>query len=231
MGVLKEDNPWVGDIREETYNQRMQIGYAGVRDNWQNAPAYLEPTNLVICGHPVMESWEDNYMKLLAQIAAQEKGTVLEVGFGMGISAGYIQSQHIEKHIIIEANKDVFNIAADFARNAPKPVQLILGFWEEVIGQIPDSSINGILFDTYPLSADEVHKNHFTFFTEAFRILKPGGILTYYSDEIDNFSSDHILALQTAGFFNIGSTICPVNPPADCQYWKSSTILAPIIRK
>jgi guanidinoacetate N-methyltransferase len=224
-------NPWVGDIREETYNERLKIGYDNVRNNWQNAPAYFDEFNLKICGHPVMETWEDEYMKMLADIATLRKGVVLEVGFGMGISAGYIQNRDIEKHIIIEANKQVLEQSKKFLLKAEKPIQFILGFWEDVITEIVDSSISGILFDTYPLSQEEVHKNHFSFFKEAFRILKPGGILTYYSDEVNTFSACHLAALREAGFFDINSQVCPVSPPPDCQYWKSATILAPIIIK
>ena len=229
--VTLPEGPWAGDLREETYNQRVRIGFDAVRDNWQNAPANFSGTNLQICGHPVMEEWEDGYMKMLADIAAAQKGIVLEVGFGMGISARYIQYNDIEQHIIIEANKDVFAQAQKFISQAKRPTRLILGFWEDTIKKIPDNSLSGILFDTYPLSEAEIHRNHFPFFKEAFRILKPGGVLTYYSDEIGSFSDNHLAALHQAGFVSIESQICSVNPPADCQYWKSRTILAPIIKK
>ena len=178
-----------------------------------------------------MEAWEDSYMKKLAEVATSRHGVVLEVGFGMGISAGYVQNGDIEKHIIIEANKNVFDKAGNFLAQAKIPVELILGFWEDVIKKISEATIDGILFDTYPLSQEEIHKNHFYFFDEAYRILKPGGVFTYYSDEIDRFSPGHMAALQKAGFNKISSEICQVNPPANCQYWKSSTILVPIVNK
>lgn len=224
-------NPFIGDAREKTYKERLKIGYDNVRNHWQDSTAYFDEANLKICGHPVMEAWEDNYMKMLAEIATSKKGVVLEVGYGMGISARYIHNTDIEKHIIIEANKDVFKQADHFAGLAKKPVELIFGFWEEVITQISDNTISGILFDTYPLSEAEIHTNHFYFFDEAYRILKSGGVFTYYSDEIDSFSLSHLSALQKAGFNNISGEICHVSPPPDCQYWKSNTILAPVIIK
>jgi guanidinoacetate N-methyltransferase len=224
-------NPFIGDAREKTYNERLKIGYDNVRDEWSEAPAHFDDSTLKICGHPVMEGWEDNYMKKLAEIATSKKGIVLEVGFGMGISANYIQNGDIEKHIIIEANKDVFDKAGNFACQAKKPVELIFGFWEEAIKQISENAITGILFDTYPLSEKEIHTNHFCFFDEAYRVLKPGGVFTYYSDEIFDFSPEHRRCLEEAGFKNIYGQVCKVNPPEGCQYWKSDTILAPIITK
>ncbi len=229
--LTEEINPFTGDVREETYNERLNIGYDNVRNQWEEAPAYFDDSTLKICGHPVMEGWEDNYMKKLAEVATSRQGVVLEVGFGMGISAGYVQNGNIEKHIIIEANKDVFEKANGFVSQAKKPVELIFGFWEEAIKQILDGTISGILFDTYPLSEAEIHTNHFYFFDEAYRILKPGGVFTYYSDEIDSFSPGHMAALRKAGFNKISSEICQVNPPANCQYWKSNTILVPIVTK
>merc|ERR1719350_12085 len=62
---------------------------------------------LLIDGHPVMSSWEQPYMAKLAQVATQKGGRVLEVGFGLGLSATAIQSYNIEEHVIIEANAGV----------------------------------------------------------------------------------------------------------------------------
>jgi len=153
-----------------------------------------------------------------------------QVGFGMGISAKYIQDQNISKHIIVEANHEVYLKLLEFSKQHPKVVPLY-GFWEEVLPLLAEGSIDGVLFDTYPLCEEEIHTNHFPFFKEAERLLKKGGVLTYYSDEIDSFSDEHIHCLADAGFKNVDCRVCPVNPPADCQYWKSKQILSPIIIK
>jgi len=219
------------DARNQTLNSRLKIGFENVKKNWPQAKAVFTDNTLQICGHPVMERWEDNYMKLLADIATLNGGDVLEVGFGMGISANYIQQKTITNHIIIEANKDVYTKALEFANQSKHPVKVILGFWEEVIDDLPDASLSGILFDTYPLVPDEVHSNHFKFFEHAQRLLVPGGILTYYSDEMKEFSQQHINCLKKAGFEKISGKLCTVNPPLNCNYWQSKTIIAPIIIK
>ncbi len=218
------------DARKETRDARLALGF-NERDSWKTALAYFDQHTLTIQNHPVMEDWEDSYMCELAHIATRRGGTVLEIGFGMGISARYIQKESLEQHFVIEANADVYERLTHFAKEARIPVAAFFGFWEDVTTKIPDGSISGILFDTYPLSEKDIHCNHFPFFKEAYRLLRPGGVLTYYSDEIDDFSFLHLKMLRDAGFVRIDKKICEVSPPADCAYWKSKTILAPIVTK
>lgn len=203
------------------------------KKDWSDAKASFSEHNLRILDEPVMEDWEEPYMKDLADIATQKGGIVLELGYGMGISAKFIQEHDIEKHIIIEANKEVADKAREFAKSAPHQVEILEGLWEDVIEQISDESLDGILFDTYPLSEEELYQNHFNFFPYAYKKLKQGGIFTYYSDEIKDFGEVHLNKLQEAGFKkeNIKGRISKVNPPEDCEYWKSNTILAPIVIK
>jgi hypothetical protein len=52
----------------------------------------------------VMMDWEHSLMSASAVYVCEGGGDILEIGFGMGISAGYIQSQSISSH------NDTFNI-------------------------------------------------------------------------------------------------------------------------
>jgi guanidinoacetate N-methyltransferase len=203
------------------------------QSDWPTAPAKYSDEELRILGHIVMQRWETPYMQELARIASSKGGTVLELGFGMGISAAFIQSCNIGRHIIIEANSEVAQMARDFAREALRFVEVLEGLWEDHINQIPDGSLDGILFDTYPLQETELYQNHFSFFPYAYAKLRKGGIFTYYSDEISGFSQIHLKKLIQAGFneSNIGRTIVEVDPPEDCDYWQARTILAPIVVK
>lgn len=223
--------PW-GDVRDTTHQTRVAIGFKE-RQNWKKAPAVFDEHTLKIFSHPVMEDWETPYMKELAEIATSRGGIILELGFGMGISSNFIQKADIEKHIVIEANHEVAERAREFAKKVSHPVEVLEGLWEEMMDQVPDESVDGILFDTYPLSELEIHKNHFGFFRTAFIKLKPGGVFTYYSDEIDDFRPNHLQKLIDAGFKkeNIKEEVIPMSPPTDCQYWKAGTMLAPIITK
>jgi len=230
--IVRQDDKW-GDMRDATHKLRMAIGFRAAKEEWKKANAHFTTHALRILGHPVMEDWETPYMRELARIASSRGGTVLEVGFGMGISAQFIQQSKIKHHIIIEMNANVAERARAFAKRAKHPVSVLEGLWEEVIETIPDNSLDGILFDTYPLSEPEIHKNHFFFFKSAYKKLKPGGVFTYYSDEMRTLHPRHLAKLLEAGFKKRGidSVVVSIHPPENCEYWKSNTILAPIVVK
>ena len=203
------------------------------KSEFVSAEPHLSPHALTILGEPVMEDWEAPYMDVLAEIATSRGGIVLELGYGMGISAQIIQSYKIKRHIIIEANHGVAHMARTWASTARIETIVLEGLWQDVISEISTESLDGILFDTYPLSEVELYQNHFSFFPHAFEKLKSGGVFTYYSDEVADFSSVHIRKLLAAGFLrcNISGKIVPVSPPSSCEYWKAQTILAPVVYK
>jgi guanidinoacetate N-methyltransferase len=218
---------------EKEYKKSDKTYINFLKSDWKDAEAHFRKHDLKIFGEPVMEDWEDPYMKDLADIAASGGGTILEIGYGMGISSRYIQKHNIKKHIIIEANKEVAKKAKDFAKKAKNKVKILVGLWEDVINKIPNNSLDGILFDSYPLCEEELYQNHFNFFPFAYKKLKKGGVFTYYSDEVKKFSKIHLKRLQEVGFKlkNIKSRVTKVDPPKDCIYWKAKTILSPIIKK
>lgn len=181
---LKKDKQFIGQIPEweESYKQSDDLLIRYTQDDWKSAKAVYSEHDLQILGEPVMEDWEEPYMRVLADIATSQGGTIVEVGYGMGISARLIQAKPIQKHIIIEANKEVASVAREWAASCKYETVILEGLWQEVIGEIADESIEGILFDTYPLTEKELYQNHFSFFTHAFAKLKQGGCFTYYSD-------------------------------------------------
>lgn len=182
----------------------------------------------------IMQAWETPYMKKLAEITTSQGGHVLEIGYGMGISAGFIQkSKKIKSHTIIECHPLMIkNLKKRFKEEIrTKRVVLKEGFWEDVTKKIPSKYFDGILFDSCPLDKEVEFFQFFPFFKEAFRLLKDDGVFTYFSDESLNISTKHMNQLHKAGFKNVGFKICKVNPPKNCLYWKHRTIIAPIIKK
>jgi guanidinoacetate N-methyltransferase len=232
---IKKDQDFLTQIPdwEKGYKDSDEQQIKFEKEKWKTAPATFTEHDIIIFGHAVMEDWETPYMEELAAIATSRGGAVLELGYGMGISARFIQQHDIEKHVVMEANEDILEKAKEFAQTAPHETVILSGLWEDTIEQIPDNSLDGILFDTYPLTEKELYQNHFNFFPFAYRKLKKGGVFTYYSDEIQDFSDVHIRKLKEAGFdeVNITRKVVPIEPPEDCEYWQAKTILAPIIIK
>lgn len=204
------------------------------KQNWIDAPASITDDMLSIRGHQVMQSWEYNYMKSLAGVVTSRGGDVLEVGYGLGISARLIQrSKRVDTHTVIECHPKVVQYArSEFQQTLDNGrMKIVHGFWEDASRLFPDSSFDGILFDTYPLDGEPRIFHFFPFFREAFRLLRPRGVLSYYSDEPTEMSSDHRAALTEAGFRDIRFKLCRVRPPASCSYWQHRTIVAPIVVK
>jgi len=233
------------------------------KSEWKTTKPIITDDKLVIFGFDVMERWEEPYMKHLADIITRYDGEkrILEVGFGLGISASYIAShESVIEHVIIEANHEVFNRAAEFSQqmntkkfgNSEKNIDLtdqvnnnnllsiksrefvkpIHGLWEEVIDQLPRNYFDGILFDVYPNLPEEMERTYISpFFEVAYDLLKEGGIFTYYSDESKELPEEHRKKLSIIGFKKISFELCPVNPPKDCTYWNSSHFVCPIAIK
>lgn len=153
-----EESEWHNEINLAR-NKSQKRGYVALPEHKLNygAKAKISKTHLTIEGHPVMESWETPYMHALADKVAVEGGHMLEVGFGMAISAGQIQSHPaVTKHSIIEINKDVFDTMMEFKKTHPS-VNGLLGPWQERVHDVVDESLDGVFYDPYPSDKADQH--------------------------------------------------------------------------
>jgi guanidinoacetate N-methyltransferase len=136
-----------------------EVGFVHPQE-WMQAPAVLgeDGLTLSILNHPVMETWEDNYMAELAAIATSNGGRILEVGFGMGRSSRFIHTNpDVTHHVIVEANHDIANLAREFAKNAAIAVTVLEGLRDDVLKDLEPDSFDGMLNDTYPLNEREMN--------------------------------------------------------------------------
>jgi len=172
------------------YANMNQDGTWDKKAEWANeAGVYTETEDgrgriLEIDGKAVMEQWETPYMRALATAATKHGGVILEVGFGLGLSATCIEENQVEKHIIIEANKDVITNegGAWLEKLSPEQrarVEFKQGMWQDVVASLPDNSLDAVLYDPYPNNTEEQHIHQFLFIKEVFPKLKKGALLVY----------------------------------------------------
>jgi hypothetical protein len=101
-----------------------------------------------LVGNYVMHRGEKSAMVKLAEIVTKNGGDILELGFGMHLSADAIQSNpNVTSHTIIEVHPDIYNIALSWAKDKPN-TKILLGDWVDVLSTITDK-FDGILYDTH----------------------------------------------------------------------------------
>jgi len=224
-------NSALPSVNEITDTQRKVLGCPDYSDKmaetWKDSDIEIDEKELKIQGHPVMEAWEHPYMARLAEIATSKGGKVMECGFGMAISATYIQSHSIDEHVIVEANNKVVERARKWSTEVAKSkVTICPGFTWDVTPDLPSGTFDGILYDTYPIKEGAANRHQLQFFSEAARLLKPGGVFTYFLNEDIDLQADERKMLEDLGF-EVTTEQVDVPTPEDCQYWRAKTIVAP----
>ena len=94
----------------------------------------------------VMMDWENNIMSASAAYICEGGGDILEIGFGMAISATYIQSHTINSHTIIENHQDIIPRAQEWAADKPN-VTIVEGSWFDVKDSL--NTYDGLFMDTW----------------------------------------------------------------------------------
>ena len=180
----------------------------------------------------IMEDWQLPIMQAMADSVAATHGDILEVGFGLGVSASMIQKIGVRSHTIIECNDSVMQRFAQWRADYPDAdIRIVHGLWQESMDGL--GPFDGIFFHTYPLTDDEymdyVQKSvtfaeHF--FATAAAHLNPGGRFSYFSNEIDSLSRPHQRALLEH-FSSFSVTPVALSVPDDVRdTWWSNTMVS-----
>ena len=120
----------------------------------------------------VMMGWETPIMSASAAYVCQNGGDILEIGFGMGISADYIQSHSINSHTIIENHPDIIPRAQVWA-SGKSNVTIVTGSWYEVKDNLP--TYDGLFYDTF--GDDDMQY----FSSSLSSLVKSGGVTTWWN--------------------------------------------------
>ena len=97
-------------------------------------------------GVEVMMDWEHPIMSASAAYVTTGGGDILEIGFGMGIASGYIQSHSISSHTIIENHPQIISKSIEWA-SGKSNVTIVSQSWQEVTASL--GRFDGIFFDDF----------------------------------------------------------------------------------
>jgi protein arginine N-methyltransferase 2 len=124
-------------------------------------------------GMEVMMDWEHSIMSASAAYVTEGGGDILEIGFGMGISAGYMHSHSISSHTIIENHPQIIPKAVEWV-SGKSNVTIVSQSWYDVRDSI--GTFDGIFYDTY---GDE-DMNHFS--SSLSGLTKSGTKVTFWNN-------------------------------------------------
>ncbi|KAG2293629.1 hypothetical protein Bca52824_040298 [Brassica carinata] len=92
----------------------------------------------------VMMSWEKPLMEAHAKAICTNGGSILNVGFGMGLVDTAIQQYNPTKHTIIEAHPDVYKRMIESGWGEKENVRIVFGRWQDVLGELDECGYDGI---------------------------------------------------------------------------------------
>ena len=97
-------------------------------------------------GMEVMMDWEHPIMSASAAYVTENGGDILEIGFGMGISAGYIQSHSISSHTIIENHPQIIEKLKTWS-SGKSNITIVSQSWYDALDSL--GTYDGIFNDTF----------------------------------------------------------------------------------
>jgi amino acid adenylation domain-containing protein len=200
---------------------------------WGDRAVHYEDSQLLIGGQQVMQDWERPLMRAMAEVVTETHGDILELGFGMAISATYIQEFGARSYTVIEANEGVAEYFKQWKSQFPgRNIRMIQGKWHNVIDQLEEESYDGVFFDTVPTDEEEYTREVINnavmaedFFPVAAKVLRKGGIFTWYTNEINSLSRRHQRLIFKYFSSFTASVVRPLLPPEDCHYWFADSMM------
>ena len=131
--------------------------------------------------YAIMRRWEEPLMVRQAEIVSQNGGDILEIGFGMGISANAIQEQpNIKSHTIVEIHPTILKEAHKFQQPYENVEIIPTGWWIAFKnGTLLNKKYDGVFYDA------EFDESAYMFAKVAIQyLLKPNGIFTWYNNVV-----------------------------------------------
>ena len=186
----------------------------------------------------ILEDWQIPIMKSMARQVSETHGDVLEIGFGRGVSATFIQEGGVRSHTIIECNEySVKNFYEPWKENyLESTINLIQGRWEDIEKQL--GLFDGIFFHAFPLNEEEFIQyvvNSITFAEHFFPVaashLRENGVFTYLTTEINSLGRRHQRALLKH-FNSLTLSLESLSIPKETKdaWWADSMVIVKAVK-
>jgi protein arginine N-methyltransferase 2 len=161
----------------------------------------------------VMMDWELPMMQEHANIVCHNQGDVLEIGFGLGLSANAIQALNPNSHTIVEIHPQIYSVLETWAVDKPN-VTIYNADWFDIQGTL--GQYDGIFYDGF----GDVRNLDFaqTFVPNH---IKAGGKFTYYND---GNGIDSVVDQQVTTYYSI-----PISPDHN-GYFNENIYNVPIVQ-
>jgi protein-L-isoaspartate O-methyltransferase len=159
----------------------------------------LEDKITIDSGGILMMEWEKDLMLAHAKLIA--RGDVLEIGFGMGISAQFIQDIGVDSHTIVEIHPVIAERAREWAKDKPN-VTIVEADWFEVVDSL--EKYDGIFYD----AELDPHAQEFPEWVEK-KLIKLGGIFTFWNP--NGNPTESVLKVDKLQFLD------PIDVSAQCS--------------
>jgi amino acid adenylation domain-containing protein len=225
----------INQVLSETADDLEHIGSLAKRfvPGQQRPVSAFDISDAELDAQDIMEDWQTPLMRAMAGLVTESHGDVLEVGFGRGISATFIQEFGVRSHSIIESNGPCIDRHfVPWRQNfADRDIRLFHGRWQDLIDQL--AVYDGVFFHAFPLNEREflehigesvTYAEHF--FETAANLLRDGGVFSYLTAEIDTVSRRHQRKLFRL-FRKLSMTVMPLDVPRDTRdaWWADSMVV------
>ena len=153
--------------------------------DWINGKFEETDTDYKIAGKNILYKSEIEYLPKGVELLCKKlkPKSVLEFGFGMGWTATEFQKQGVQRHVILEPNKEIYQMALTWKENYSTNIDILNIFsWDYSGGETFD-----LVYDDrqqFTLKDDEMH------FKQMNKILKDGQWYAGWANKTNNGKYD-----------------------------------------
>lgn len=186
----------------------------------------------------VMMGWEKPWMEACVD-ALKPHGDVLEIGFGLGLSATQFQKYPIKTHTIVECHPTVIERMNQWGKSYQN-VKIIEGMWQQSFDKFQKYDI--IFFDDHSSIIDENKYSDMQMFQDQIRFkififkcldyfMKPGARACMFMNKSKSRKDFYTEVFAHRNDVVYREQWIEIKPPKNCNYYRENKVLIPIIEK